>query len=382
MSAEKVDVIIVGSGVAGLSAAISFARQGVQTLVIEKNSQIGLKIRGEVINLHNPIYKKLLGTEISKEYIEVQYEKAYYYTPSCKKVAKRDLTKDIIKVNINYRLFIEHLAKVAIECGAKILLNAEVTELIRSNDKICGVQVKHFNSSRKFEAQVIIGADGHYSKIRELAGLPAPKGLQLMIKGLAEGVKCDEKRLEFFLLSDPPSVLWIFPKSNTLAEVGCTLWAPFAPKQDKEALMEVWNRNLKEHPLFKDVMADAEFLYFDFDGLPFGGPQKKHYCSHVFMIGDAAGQVMAVGGSGIISSMSMGSMTGEELGSILKEKGNISEEDLIRCSEVIRKSEVGKKLVSERKVATMLRDVVYNVLKTPEEIDANFDKLEKQIANR
>jgi len=380
MYSNDPDVIIVGAGVAGLAAAIAMARQGMKTILLEQNPQIGLKIRGEVINKIDPVFDMVFGSQLPEELIDNVYEDAHYYSPSCQNVAKRVFKTP--KVNINYRSFIEELARIAIKNGVDVILNATVKQLIKKGQEIAGVEFERFGVNYRLEAKLILGADGHGSALRGLAGLPSPKNLQVMLKGMAESVKCNAKRLDFYLLADPPAVLWIFPKSSDRAEVGCTLWSPHAPRQDKEALLETWNKNLKNHPLFSKAMTRARFLYFDFDGLPLGGPQKKHYRSNLFLIGDAAGHVTAVGGSGIISSMTVGTIVGNRFGTILKEAGKISEDDLSQCSATIKQSEIGRKLASERKTAKMMRDILYKVLKTPEEIDASWDKLKGPIEDR
>lgn len=382
MQDKDFDVIIVGAGIAGLSAGLSFVRQGIRTIILEKRAQIGLKIRGEVINPDDPIFKTIFREGLPEEIIELWYDEAYYYSPSCQKVAVR-LFKERRRVNVNYRLLIEKLAKLAIEGGAQLLMNAEVTDVSHSDGKGHEIQVLHLNKKQILTASLVIGADGCDSTVRKRVGLPAPKQVQLIFKTLAEQITLENgKRLEFFLLTTPPAVLWIFPKSKTSAEVGCTLWKPYTSEDDKQALLQVWEKNSEHHPLFKERIAQAWFIYQDFDFLPFGGPSRNHFRPHVFLIGDAAGQVGAVGGSGIITSLTIGTLVGRQLGSTLKKAGRITEEDLSECASFLRKSEIGKYLLKEKKTAKLMRDVLYNILKTPEGIDAKWDMFKGPIESR
>ena len=68
---DKYDVVIVGGGTAGCSAAYNCAKKNLKTLLIEKNNFLGGLMTGGLVipvmkssigNLNNSFYKKLITT--------------------------------------------------------------------------------------------------------------------------------------------------------------------------------------------------------------------------------------------------------------------------------------------------------------------------------
>ena len=55
------DILVVGAGVAGLCSAIAAARKGLSTILIEKESEIGIKIKGECIRKEARIFNTIFG---------------------------------------------------------------------------------------------------------------------------------------------------------------------------------------------------------------------------------------------------------------------------------------------------------------------------------
>ena len=55
ISRENYDVIVVGGGIAGISAVVTAARQGVSALLIEKKVNLGGLATGGLISWYEPL---------------------------------------------------------------------------------------------------------------------------------------------------------------------------------------------------------------------------------------------------------------------------------------------------------------------------------------
>ena len=63
VKADRVDVVIVGGGIAGSALAAVLARDGYQVLVLEQQRRYRDKIRGEVVNCWGVVELLRLGLE-------------------------------------------------------------------------------------------------------------------------------------------------------------------------------------------------------------------------------------------------------------------------------------------------------------------------------
>ncbi|NVM31571.1 MAG: FAD-dependent oxidoreductase [Candidatus Helarchaeota archaeon] len=92
MNSQTIDVAVIGGGVAGLSVAISFKRQGLNVLLLEQENEFRKRIKGEVIDKSADIFIKIFNKKGLPESISrIVFNSAKYYTPSTKKYAHRSL---------------------------------------------------------------------------------------------------------------------------------------------------------------------------------------------------------------------------------------------------------------------------------------------------
>ncbi len=375
------DVVIVGGGVAGLSAAIGCVRNGLSSLLLEQNSELGKRIKGEVINPSADVFQKIFhGDGLPQLMKKIEFTAARYYTPSTRKVANRGFPPHE-KIGIEYRELIDELAKVAIHEGVQIHLNSAVSDFIEKDNKIIGLKYQEFGEVRDIFPKFIICASGLHSSLG-IANLKPPKNIFPALKIIVENLNLpDAHTLEFFFL-DIPGVIWIFPKSNTRAELGITLWMDPENDLSEKKMNDVLNEKSKNHPLLKDRLRHSAYIYYSYEKVAFGGPAKTIYAPNIVFIGDVMGHVGAIGGSGIISSMTIGYDTGSLLGKILKQTTELQLQDFQAVQDSSMKSVIGKKLKKEQSTAQVMRELLYKPVKSPEQIDALWDKFKIFIESR
>lgn len=376
---REYDLIIIGGGVAGLAAALGAveAERKCNILLLEKNNEFGKNIRGELIYDDEEILDIIFPEGLPLHLINIQIATARYYSPSTKEYYEKIYTRN--KISIEYRILVQELIKLILKKGCKISLGTIVTEIEQINNIYSVINCKFNDNFYSLKTKCIISADGVKSKLREQVGLKEPNSIYPMIKTIAENVKLEDKnRLEFFLTVNPPGVIWIFPKSGDTAEVGFTIFTDFI-EEEKFELEKIFFNHLENYPILKDRLKNSGIIYQNLDFLPFGGMIYENFIPNIIFIGDSMGHVGAVGGSGIISSMSIGFLTGNFLANNVNK---LTSELFLELNNNIKKSDIGKFLKKEMKQASLIRNLLYKSLGTLEKIDANWEKIKALMTSR
>ncbi|MCC6830507.1 MAG: FAD-dependent monooxygenase [Thermoleophilia bacterium] len=147
-------VVIVGGGMAGLVLARGLVLRGVTPVVVER-SPAGVVVEGPIM-LPFQAYDALeeLGLLVDI------------------RAAGRDVPpfRDgrPVAIGVGRQLVLERLRE-----GLEILWDQEVVDLLRNGDRVTGVRVRGPEGERDVPADIVVGADGTHSRVRELAGFPA-----------------------------------------------------------------------------------------------------------------------------------------------------------------------------------------------------------------
>jgi len=196
MSEEKFDVIIVGGGLAGLTAAYVLAKDGYETMVIERGDYCGAK---------NMTGGRLYGHSLEKIIPGFAAE-----APVERKVVKETIclqTKDGA-VNIGYQSpklgaancasytvlrskFDQWLAGKAEEAGAMIATGFRVDECVVTDGKVTGIKC----GEEQYDADVVILADGVNSLLAQQLGMKKEILPNQVAVGAKEVIKLSEEEI-------------------------------------------------------------------------------------------------------------------------------------------------------------------------------------------
>jgi len=286
------------------------------------------------------------------------------------------------KISMDYRGLIKELTKLAVKEGVNLKINSLVTDFTIKNDEIIGIKYQIYDQIQELFPKFIICACGLGSNLSLPENVNQPETICPALKTIVTNLKLpNPQQLEFFLL-DIPGVIWIFPNSENTAELGITIWTDQIKNPEKYDLQQLLVEKCKTHPVLKEIMADANFIYYSREKLPLGGPVKKTFIPKIWFIGDVMGHVGAVGGSGIISCLTMGYEVGSFLTNRLKEKGSLELIDFQECQKELQKLLISKKLKKEKSSAKLMRAILYGNQKDPKEIDKLWDKFKGMIESR
>lgn len=303
---KRYDVIVVGAGPAGTSAAKAAARTGAKVLLLEKAPTImANKPCGEAVS------QETLRTAEVEPRPSIVLHRAYalVYAPNLNYVKI-----DRIGFSINKTLFIQELAAQAAEAGAEIHVREEVLDVKAGDD---AMKVK--TNRGEYDAAIVIGADGYNSTVAKSLGIteksePIPTVQYLMANCRLEYPDA----VRFYLGNEvaPKGYAWIFPRSEKIAEVGIGVRG--APA--KEYLDRFVRR-------FSHELGRAQIIDYRGAPVPIGGVISDPVLDGAILIGDAAGMVIPLTGAGIHSSVAAGKAAGKVAGEASQE-GDVSRQRL------------------------------------------------------
>jgi len=291
------DVIVVGAGPAGAMAAKGCARQGLETVLIEKYKTPRSKPCGGGVSLKAI---NLIGNKIP-EYLVERYVKGFrFFSPSLDSVEL--ISKDPVGISTSRDKFDAFLTEMAVRQGCKFIDSDKVIDISISSDKaICKLQ-----SGRLIEGDIIIGADGANGITARKVGIREQWRKDQVGLCLETTILLDEEKMkridpeifELYFVDIPLGYGWLFPKKSSisLGIGGCLAYL----HQPKNILLG-FCRNISR---LKKV--DIEVSQFSAHIAPAGGFKRKIVSDRVMLVGDAAGFIDPLTGEGIYYAMKSG----------------------------------------------------------------------------
>jgi digeranylgeranylglycerophospholipid reductase len=302
---KKVEVLVIGCGPAGSSAAEHCALSGAETLIIERRPEIGVPVRCGEFMPHDE--------EIQSIFPDAQDIPALFDLPS----NLMSITCEVMRVYspkmrvydipfhgwTTYRdRFDQFLASKAEKAGATIMTGLRCT-------KVDGNRASTDHGI--IEAKVIIGADGPLSLVAKSLNLERPRDMCPGMSTVAKG-KFEPIPKMYFGSIAPGGYAWIIPKSEG-ANVGLGYSKLFTDKN----LHDFWIP-------FKRIVGH-ETGHLKGKMIPMSGPIPRTVAGDALVVGDAAGQVMPVNGGGIPIAMICGRIAGEAAANRIKKGSNLDE---------------------------------------------------------
>ena len=313
------DVIIVGGGPSGSTAARYIASKGFKPLVLEKKKldrekACGGGVSGRVIdefNVPDDAFDRMIYGDFicSPQGVTVALEKPH-------RIGACAMRGTFDKV----------LCDIAMDEGAEVREESKVIEPIYNEKTVIGVRTRERGNIQEYRAKVTIIADGGPSEMSRKLGVyigdPHLIFLCMQYHMKLANSKIDERirnNIEIYFGSNivPIGYAWSFPKDG-LVSVG--LGTPiYVVKEQRINLKTKLESFINHHPIAKKKLQGAKIVFSQAALIPHGGLGKdefkivsKIYGNGYVIIGDAAGFVSPATGEGIYYGMKSGQLAAEQ----------------------------------------------------------------------
>ena len=304
------DVVVVGGGPAGSSAAHMAAKNGCTVALIEKEKEIAQTVRTSGVTWISDIKKFGIPEECYNP-----IKKFSFCSPKNSVKISGEIAKAaVLDVRKTYR-FLANRAKTS---GSELFTSTNVTEVLKDNSGKCvGVIAKSDGKQIQFNSKVVIDASGFVSVIaKELGYVTQWKkfgaGAEFEVK--TEKLEHDNWWLMVGQEYSPAGYAWIFPTSKDTARIGVGIGKPDSDVDPTVRLNELLEKKLGP---IKDL-GNIEKIEFHYGLIPNDGVSRKTVYDNLILVGDSAGQANPLVLEGIRYAIRFGEVAGQVAADAIK----------------------------------------------------------------
>ncbi len=324
------EVIVVGAGPAGSTAATYLARAGVDVLLLEKTSFPREKVCGDGLTPRGVKQLIDLGIDTSRE--------AGWVHSRGLRILTGELTLELdwpdltayppYGVTRTRHDFDDLLAKTAVKSGARLLERTTVTGAITDErtGRVVGVQAKQ-GPERKpvsYRAPLVLACDGVSARLALSVGIQKndSRPMGVAVRRYYRSPRHDdayiEGHLELWDRSDPrdpqllPGYGWAFPLGDGTVNVGLGMLSTSKSFRniDYRALLRSWLDSTPDEWGYREENAVGRI---GGAGIPMGFNRTPHYRDGLLLLGDAGGMVSPFNGEGIGAAMESAKVAAEHV---------------------------------------------------------------------
>jgi putative polyketide hydroxylase len=330
---EEVPVVVAGAGPAGLAAAISLARLGVETILVERRAELSSLPRATVVSLRSMELIRSWGIEdaVLAGGVDVEWRgriantlaevaegsmwpvgiptraEAAVLSPTAPACVPQDHLEPVL---------LEHLRSLA---GTSVHLHTEVVGVEHGAEHV-GVVLRKLGSGalRTVRARYLIAADGAHSRIRNALGIAmrGPDDLAHVVTALFRAPLwpvVGEHRYGIYSVNHPDGAGTFLPAGRG------DRWLYGSWVVDNDAAQAYTPERFVRCIRAGAGVADLDVAIERIGAFSFAAQLADRFrAGHAFLVGDAAHRVTPRGGTGMNTAIAGGHDLGWKLGWVLR----------------------------------------------------------------
>ena len=372
---EKIDVVIVGGGLAGLSCAYSLAGENLTVLVLERGDFSGSKnvtggriYLGPIRDLMPDLWEEApFERHVTKETFTLIGEGS---STTVQLSSQKMNQPPYSSYTILRSRFDRWLADKVMGKGVYVVPEKRVDDLILDEERVVGVKT----GEEEIGAEVVVAADGVLSFLAEKAGLRRPFEPHHFAVGFKEVIQLPREKIEDrFGLTGEEGMAHLFVGSLTkgmmgggflytnLESISLGIVIGIDAINRREPREEVYRilDEFKESPQVKRLIEGGTLSEYSAHLIPEGGinVMPKLYSDGILLVGDAAGfgLNMLITVRGMEYAVASGVMAAEAIKEARK-KGDFSSRTLAHYEDLLRNSFLLKELETFRHALSVLKN--------------------------
>jgi menaquinone-9 beta-reductase len=321
----RTDVLVVGAGPGGSSAAFHLASRGVDVLLVDKAIFPREKVCGDGLTPRGVRAMQTMGIEPSDPgFFRTEALRAYGvdgFVTDYKWPKLRDFPQvGVVRTRFD---FDDLLIKRAVEAGTTFQQGVEAKSPVLDGGWVRGAAIGENGESREVIARFVVAADGASSRFASKAGVSRDprRAVAIAARRYYRIPRPQEPVLEAFLdLRDRDGLMagygWIFPLGDGLVNVGAGLLNTFKRFKEVSAkkVMDVFTEQLPPEWLIDEDHAEGPLLS---GPIPMGINRRPLAVPGLLLVGDAGGVTNPFNGEGIAYAMETGEIAAELLADAL-----------------------------------------------------------------
>ena len=306
---RRYDLVVVGAGPGGSTAASAAAQAGLSVLLLEKRQEIGSPVRCAE-GVGHDLLTSFIEPDPRWIAVEVSQAEVTAFAGGATRTLHAGGGRGYI---LERRVFDRALAERAAQAGAEVRVKTAVTGLLMEDGHVRGVRIQHGDffggaGEAEVEAQVVIAADGVEAQVGQWAGLDVQLALQdtmVCAQYLLAGIDIDPTCTCYTISHElaPGGYAWVFPKGNGKANVGLGVQADLGRMTALDYLV----RFVEAQP----CLARGYPVTLVAGNVPVALSPARLVTHGLMLVGDAARQVEPLTGGGIVNAMTAGRLAAQ-----------------------------------------------------------------------